>query len=829
MAGQPGRIQSSFASGELGDILVERTNLKYYRSGLKRAENALVLAQGPATQRPYTRQIGRRRNILSAISYTGATLGAPNGGAPAYATDGNPATLFVTNGIGGAGPVVLFSCSFTGPRAVSAVDVGPYSRSSGEGRISVEYQDGTGSWQALGPGRKLITASRSRRFCAPPAEPVSASAWRVVARSMTGTAPVTIGDVKFWSEGTTPGPARLRSFAYSRAQAYDLVLMEGHGDVYAAEGGWLTGFALPHNGVESQGRWRQQLNTGLLFAPTRQTWRIFRENDDFEWECGAAPYDHIPDHDFGDTAYTNGEPSIWDFQPVNITASCVFEIEVEGETTDGIASNFNPDTTGEMATLTQRIIDALERLPNLKPGLTYTVEISPLRGRVTFNGNDGEVLVSSVRVLNKADAALSWLRVQKGKKGGEPIYSDGRGWPRAGIFYQQRLITGGAAGTPNALLLSLTGDYYDLNTELSSASGGFIAPMDTEGEEAIVEFLTTRALLIFTTGREYWVSNSAISKDTPLSPVPASSYGCAENVPVVENEGGAVFVAREGSVLCEFRYNETDQTYVTAPISVLASHLVNDVVDLGIRRSHTNTDANTLAFVQADGALRFVALLRSQDVTAFSRVTTDGQFRSVAVNAANRMTVLADRLVDGETVQFVERFEDGLLLDQAVSFAFEDPTDTVTGLADHEGASVWAIADDDVHGPLTVAGGTITLPAPASTVTVGRWTPFLVETLPPSREVGPEIVTQSDIGFHTVRVSLRDTTSVAIGANGEPAEDVPLIDFGAQADLPELAGGFTGLRERDGLTGSLPRPSMTVTQVRPGRITLLSITGEGDQ
>lgn len=822
MAGQPGREQASFASGELGDLLAERKNLKYYRSGLKRAENLLATPQGPCSQRPYTRQIGRRRPLLTPISLAGATLAAPSGGTVGNALDGDTATLLTTSAIIG-GPHIVFTVVFPVATAVAAVDVNRYRLSNGTGTIEVQYQSGP-DWVTYAGPRKLLAAYRSRRFCAPPAQPVSAWAWRIVVTGLAVTDMASIGEIAFYAESTTYAAARLRSFAFSRDVAYDLVLTAGHGDVYAATGGWLAGFALPHTAEEARGRWRQRLNTGLLFSGTRVPWRIFRENDDREWECGAVPLKKIPRYDFGDVEYGNAVAAVWQLAFINAAGATLFTITVDGEETGTI----NP-SVGSIST---NIKNAIEALEGIEPGITVSGAVFGGFGAatITFNGegNEGPVTINSTRVLNVADAAVSWSRITRGEFGGEDIFSDARGWPRCGIFYQQRLMMAGAPGVPNAIVASETGDFYQLNTALVPATAPFVAPVDTDEDEAIEEFIAARSLMMLTSRGEYWISNSAISKDQPLNPIRASSNGCARGVPVVENEGAAVFADRSASVLCEFRYNEVDQTFVAARLSLLASHLVRDVVDLAMKRSDGNSDANILAYVQADGQMRFVTLLREQDVTAFARVTTDGLFRAVSVNGANRMTVLTERPVNGVMVPFVERFEQGLLLDQAVSLVRPVASATVTGLSDHEGAQVWAIAGDDVFGPFTVAGGSITLPRAVGDVTVGRWTPFLAETLPPSREIGPEIVTASRIGYHTVRVSLSDTTSVALGANGSDIEEVPLLDYGAPMDVPELQAGFTGLRERDGIAGDDAQPTMTVTQLRPGRITLRAIVGEGD-
>ncbi|MFG1383247.1 phage tail protein [Xanthobacter versatilis] len=821
MPGRPGRIQSSFASGELADTLEARKDLKYYNSGLRQAVNCLVLPQGPLTLRPYFRQLGRRRRTLAAIATGSATITAPAGGTPANATDGNDATFVVSSSISGAGPHVLLNVDFHEPQAVSAIDVRLFS-GPGSGRISVEYWDGA-AWQVLNGDRTIRAAARSRRFCAPPASPVTANVWRVVVRNLVSAGSVQLAGVAVWSEGAAWGTARLRPFAYSREEAYDLVLMPGHGDVYAAGGGWITGFALPHQGDElALSRWRQQLNTGLIFHPTRRTTRIVREGSALEWQVGDAPFGDLPSHDFGDTDYTNGVVAVWDFQFVNFNATQhVFTITVDGEETDAIG----PVASG---VLEGPVKDAIEALPTIYPGVTAAAVGGKCRVTFTGVGNEGQVIVNSTRVLNAADAAVSWQRVEKGKEGGEPIFSDARGWPRCGLFWQQRLVVAGAPGTQNAFVGSVTGEYFNFSTEITTANGAFVAPIATEGGETIEEMVASRTLLIFTSEGEWWLSTPTLSKETAPAPLKASDHGIRPGVPVVESGDGAVFASKQGSALIEFRYNEVEQSFSSTRLSVLANHLVKDVVDIARKRATADTDANLVYFVQEDGAMRVVTLLREQEVTGFARIDTDGAFRAVCVNAINEVTVLTEREVAGAPVHFVERQEQGLFLDQAVSRTLVPAAAIVTGLADLEGAEVWVLADGEVFGPFTVAGGAITLPVPATAVTVGRWRPFLAETLPPNREVAPRLVTESEVGYHTVRLSLMATSAVAVGANGGEPVNVPLLDFGNDPTLPSTLRPFTGIRVVDGFSGASLDPTVVVTQLRPGPITLRSVVSEGD-
>jgi hypothetical protein len=124
-------------------------------------------------------------------------------------------------------------------------------------------------------------------------------------------------------------------------------------------------------------------------------------------------------------------------------------------------------------------------------------------------------------------------------------------------------------------------------------------------------------------------------------------------------------------------------------------------------------------------------------------------------------------------------------------------------------------------GPFTVDGGQITLSQAASTVTVGRWTAPVMKTLPQIRVLRDGVVLLRPGRIHTVRARVVDTTSLAIGANGDRPRDVGLYQAGMSADTP--LPGVTGWYAAEGISGYVATgPTAVFTQVRPGR---LRVTG----
>lgn len=609
--------------------------------------------------------------------------------------------------------------------------------------------------------------------------------------------------------------ARIMPFRASDGASYDLVFRPGHFEVWDADEMLQDVVISVTSDMLPQLTDAQQLDTMIVFHKDlrSQRIRVFAPND---WQIDDAPFNEIPRYDYGDT-YSNGVSARWQLEFIGLTnGDTVFKINVSGHETTAITFN---TTTATMAT---DIEDRLLELPNVGPGVDVTAVGSKVN--IIFDGarNIGDGWAVSATVLNKADAAVIASKTRIGEEPGENVISATRGWPRCGVFHQQRLLIGGFRSLPNAWMASQSGFYYNYDKRFTEADGPFLVPMDVSGGEAIVRMFANLNLLIFTSEAEYWLAERALSKTEAPNHVEASRNGTKEGVPVVNNEGAALFCHENGNVLGELRYTDVDGNFIATDVSLLAPHLTNGVIDLASRNATNSTSGNLLVTIDETGNARIATLLRQQEVTAFGRLNSNGTFKAVACNGRNEISFIAVR----GGARALERMEEGLLLDEAVTINQVAST-SVTGLSRFNGRQVWALADGDVFGPFTVTSAAITLPIAAASITVGTWKPPIVTTLPPAREVGPNIVLRRRARIHTVHVSLIDTTSVAISVNGGTPKDVDLGRYGTVlADVAELSQGFTGVIKLTGLRGFADEPNVTVTQTRPGRLTVRSLTIE---
>lgn len=644
---------------------------------------------------------------------------------------------------------------------------------------------------------------------------------------------------------TAASSDRIIPFAALNGNVYDLVLNAAQVEVWG-ETAKLHDF----NHVYSASQVRdvlfaQDLDTLLTFHEDVAPWRALHGGAT-TWVTGAAPLTDIPNYDYGGV-YVNGVASEFELDFIGFHEgsapywdNIVFTITVNGQETTGIRgeSTVPPSgTTPDMTVLEANILAAVGDLPNIQPGIavTTTSSTNPYRIKITFSGADnlGDIWAVSARVVNKSDAAVLSNKIVAGVTPGEPIISVTKGWPRCGVFYQQRLLLGGFKSLPNAWMASISGRFFDFDQRLNTADGAFVIPLQIPGGERIENIVNNQFLLLMTSENNYWVAGSTqgLSKTAPPKHVPATDHGVAAAVPVVSNEGAAVYVHKSGDFIGEMRYTDIDGNYVATDLTLLAYHLISDVKDVAIRRKADQQSANQLVVVNGDGTMRVGYLLREQELTGFARHSTEGLVRACAVNNRNELTLVVERDRGAVLARTVERFENGLLLDGAVSFSFPTPVNLVTGLGMHEGQEVWALADGHVLGPFTVTGGAIDLfdnggDLPARELTIGRWTPPRVETLPLARVIGPELWLQKKARIHSVQIFVEDTTSIAVGCNGGKIYDVNLRRYGQAPDVPELEAGHTGKIEVRGFDGFVDEPTLVITQLRPGRMTVKSIVLE---
>jgi hypothetical protein len=628
------------------------------------------------------------------------------------------------------------------------------------------------------------------------------------------------------------GPAanvKLFRFTVSRAAAYVCILTAGKIDIWR-NGAYCSTVGVPYGeGDIALVKTVQRAETMILFHQSFFPRRLLRHGSDASWSLDAAPFVHVPDVDYGG-AYANTDEAwqIYLYWPSSgfFVANMAFVVSVDGVETSAVHTVMAGATPNWPATAAA-LETALLALANIEPGIAVSAVSSTTQTvsfQVVFSGalNSGSSYTVSGRVVTSGDAALQTSRTVVGKAGGEAVFSDPRGYAACGTFYQDRLLQGGFASRLSAWLASRTSEYYDQNIDLTAASGAMLINIDADGAEEVQHIVQARHLCFFTSDAEYFCADRALQKTQPPNIVRSSTNGSSKRVPPIFEESSLLFVSREETIVYAATYNEVAQAYEASPQSLLSGHLIFGIRDAAVQVSAAATDANRYFLPRDDGVMVVASLIRNQDVYPFTRWETDGQVRAVIVDGVNAPHLIVQRSIGGVAQLCFERLEDGLWLDGAVTQTFGTPQTLIGGLAMHEGAAVWAVNDGYVEGPFTVVGGVISLANAGSVVTVGRWTPPLAQTLPLARDVGNKTVLKRPCRVHTVQLDVIKTTSLAVGANGQPARDVVLARVGDPVDVPTPA--YTGEKIVSGLAGWTPDGIATITQVRPGALQVRNIT-----
>jgi hypothetical protein len=402
--------------------------------------------------------------------------------------------------------------------------------------------------------------------------------------------------------------------------------------------------------------------------------------------------------------------------------------------------------------------------------------------------------------------------------GYEAVWSNTRGYPRSVTFHEGRLYFGGSRARPSTVWGSKVGLFFDFEATEGLDDDAVEATLDTNTFNAITDIQAGRDLQVFTTGGEFYCPQEGLQPITPDNFFVKSTTrnGSQEGIRVQQLESGTLFVQRQGKSLNEFAFTDVQLTYVTSKISLLSGHLLRGPTRMALRRS-VATDENDLLLITngTDGTMVAFSLLRAQNVIAPSEFTTDGEFIDVGVDISTIYTVVK-RTVNSATVYYLERFDDTLTVDSAVTGG----AGSSASAAHLVGKSVDIILDGAVQANQTVpGGGTVTFSrAAASSYQIGLDYAVKVVTMPADLKISAG----TRLGFKKriveVNVFVKDTQHLIINGTNVPfrsLDDPNVLD----EEVPE----FTGTKTLPGILGYSDEGKITIEQDIPLKMILLGL------
>lgn len=811
MVAKGGPRQSSCNAGELDRLLAGRVDIKQYYSGGLQYANIFPVPQSGFRDAGGTWDAGPVRGRLVQVTQTNivSSLG--------------PHT----------GTQTVRSYDVAGD--VAAIVIEGLVADTGVHTLVVEVYAG-GAWTQIGPSLSFGTTPMTRTFARPPGQPL-AGASAVRFRVTFGTsATLTLPTTRVRAETTTQDVPRYASLRHDSGARYTLALQREFLDIFEDDA-FVAGIYLPTltEAVLPFVDFYAENATVGIFERTIRPVRLRRAGASQHWIVDEWPLDGIPAVDLGGVYPKTDD--VWEIflRWTSTTSDNLYlSVTVNGETTpavplrDGSSNPVAINGSPVWAAFAAELEDALEGLPSLGPGVTVADNAMAGTARrlvITFGGSfSGAEYDVTALVTNTAEISALPVHVEFGDTELEPLFSAGRGWPGVTGLVQDRLGYGDCLAEPGALALSQAAEYFNLNIEAQGASAARLDRLRAgQTAERILAIKDATYLLVFTDQAVHFAANRTISKTDPLNFTITSETGIVANTEPVDLEGKIYFVGQnddeanhDGNLILSLAYDELASRFDATPESLLASHLIKRVRRTKRQKSGSDTEASRMWMLREDGLLLAAQVIRSQEILGLCRwvAAGGGLVREIEVDARNRLRLCVER---GGRLRH-ERLDPALFL-HAVVQSTSDLAGVVSGLALHEGRTVWAVAEGYVLGPFTVASGAIDLGEPfTGPVLVGLFQPAVYETMPRWHIRPNDEIVKRPGRIHTAFIDVIGTTSIAVGANGQTPRDVPLARVGDPLDQPTPAAtrkltvtGTAMLGMKDGTT-------LTITQTKPGRL-----------
>lgn len=231
-------------------------------------------------------------------------------------------------------------------------------------------------------------------------------------------------------------------------------------------------------------------------------------------------------------------------------------------------------------------------------------------------------------------------------------------YPSVVGYFQQRMVFAASKTQPQTIWMSRTSDFHNFGySDPARDDDGIEITLASNQVNQIRHLVSLRELLALTSGAEWAISAGGDAGITAssISAVPQSYVGANSVLPSVYGNT-ALYVQARGGKLATLAYNYVADGFVAQDVSVLSSHLM---------RGYTLEDmAFALApngvvwIVRNDGVLLGFTFLSDQQVYAWHRHDTDGQFEAVASVPEGDEDILyciVNRTINGATKRYIER------------------------------------------------------------------------------------------------------------------------------------------------------------------------------
>ncbi|AYR23025.1 hypothetical protein [Herbaspirillum rubrisubalbicans] len=590
---------------------------------------------------------------------------------------------------------------------------------------------------------------------------------------------------------------RLIPFVFSTTQAYILEFGHQYVRFFNQGGGQIISGGVPlelttpyTEDMLRQIDFTQGADTMLIFHPDVPT-QMLRRLGAASWRLEAAPFTTVPFDEVGErfnTALTINDPTVGGSRTFTAGAGVFLlgdrDRRITYEGGSAIITGFNsanqlvgtitspfPGTSvpANEWVLEDSPQDAITPGAKDPVGITISVTSTGDAFRASMVGRFIEINSGLLYVNGFVNAQSIQANIIKALDSvtGAPkgawkllgaMWNEFDGYPNTGAFYEQRLVTGGSRGYPQTIWGSQTGVFFDY-TIGTDDSDAFSFTLPSTGQiNPITRMASTDVLLMMTYGGEYTATGGVEKPLTPTNPQlkPRTRYGCNNVKPILVGDE-LIYVTRSGKKVRAMSYNYASNSFPSPNITTLAEHLVKPgIIDMGYQPEPDGR----LWCVRTDGKIAALTIDRDEGVTAWSPLSTDGIYESVAVipnNGIDEVWVSVQRTIDGTVRRYIERFDESLLTDAAILGTDATGKTLWTGLNHLEGKEVGVRADGTYAGKFTVTDGAITLPRAAKSVEIGMVYVSRIVPLRPEIQTGTGTAQGSNMNTSQATVLVHET------------------------------------------------------------------------
>lgn len=265
-------------------------------------------------------------------------------------------------------------------------------------------------------------------------------------------------------------------------------------------------------------------------------------------------------------------------------------------------------------------------------------------------------------------------------------------------YFEQRRVFGGSRNRPDTSFYSQVGNHSNFTrSSPAAADDAFEATLNAQEVNEIRHFVPGNDLIVFTAGTEWRINSgtdSAFSIES-IKQKPQSAWGASHQKPIVIGPT-ILYVQDNRASIRSLGYSLSNDGYVGSDMTLLADHLFGAFEDREIVQitdwAYGKAPDSLVYVVRSDGQLALLTFEQEQEVLAWSRWDTRGEFKAVAVIRPSSDDIddaayfVVKRTINGETVRYIERtvsprftdVRDCFFVDCGVTL--DEPT-TITGVS----------------------------------------------------------------------------------------------------------------------------------------------------